>query len=163
MEINSSYLSDVFDPSKLTTVVNRTVQQVTNIRHKLPFEAMAFTGMSGASVAFPVSYLTGIPLLAVRKDSDGSHHASYEGLLEGATKANTYVIFDDQISTGDTVHRIVNKITEKNPGARCVGIILWQSSYREGLFTLGNGESVPVYSLGGSLGEQWMPAPIQST
>lgn len=163
MKINSQYLEDVFDPSKLVLVVNRTALQVPNIRLKVPFEAMAFTGMSGASMAFSVSYLTGIPLLAVRKDSDGSHHVSWEGLLEGATKVSTYMILDDGISSGDTVNRIVNKIKEKNPNARCVGILLWNSSVREGMFSLDYGYKVPIYSLSGSLGDQWMPAQVNST
>lgn len=156
MEISSSYLSEVYDPQTLRELAERTAQQVKNIRVGAPFDALAFTGLSGAALSFPVSLLANVPLLAVRKDGDGTHASTS---LEGPIKVNTYMILDDLVASGNTVRRIVAKIAEKRPHARCVGILMWNDGWQyPPVIVPGYPDGIPVTPLKGGNGDKWLDA-----
>jgi len=87
-------------------------------------DAIAFRGQSGASVAFPVSALTGIPLAHVRKPECSSHVGGNRQVV-GNSSPIRYVIVDDFIDTGDTIRAIYEGIHREFPAARCVGILLY--------------------------------------
>jgi orotate phosphoribosyltransferase len=82
----------------LREVVQHTVRDL--MPHLSKFDSIAATGTSGLVVAAPVSVLTGIPLVVVRKKHDQSHSGR---ILENPAEMGKRVLFlDDFISTGRT-------------------------------------------------------------
>lgn len=151
MEIYSSYLGVVFDIDRFQKLVPIVVQKAKDIMQKHPFDAIAFTGVSGAALAFILSYELKIPLICVRRDRNDGHHAknsqmmvSYPTLLEGALDAKKYLIVDDFISTGATTNRIIESINDFFNHGDCVAILLYSivKHVPMGLFN-----DVPVFEI----------------
>jgi adenine/guanine phosphoribosyltransferase-like PRPP-binding protein len=98
--------------------------KLKRFRRKVSFDAIAFTGSSGAALAYPISYLLGVPLICIRKSIKDNH----SGLkLEGAVSAGTYIIVDDFIESGRTINKIKKAINAENKKAKCVGIYLYNN------------------------------------
>lgn len=91
-------------------------------RRKNPFDAIAFTGTSGAALAYPLSYLLGIPLICIRKSIRDNHFGSK---LEGFVTAKKYIIVYDFIESGRTINKIYKSIKSENKKANCIGIYLY--------------------------------------
>lgn len=149
-KIMSDYLNKVYNAKTLASITSKMSVQMKKLHKELKFDAIAFSGFSGSSIAFPVSVVTGLPLLAVRKDTDDSHHKRGYGVLEGAIDAKSYVILDDFISGGSTMERIISRIEEHNSEAECKGIVLWNKNREDYLFTPydKNGQKLPKYKNG---------------
>ena len=121
-------------------MVPQAVKEVRRLRRELGFDSIAFTGSSGAALAFPLSYLLKIPLVHVRKGR--SHYGN--GEIEGTISTKKYLIVDDFIDRGNTVKRIIKKIeNELGDQAHPVGIYL----YGPCNFTSfpHKGKNIPVY------------------
>lgn len=122
----SGYLDDTFDPKKLARCVKRVAGNMKKLKKTLRFDAIAFRGISGAALAFPVSALTGIPLIYIRKEKN-----SHGDKIEGVSKSvRTYVILDDFVSLGGTVRSIIKMIESRaaNSGQlapACKGVCLY--------------------------------------
>lgn len=126
---HTSYLNEL-DPEQGI----RAVQDGTRRLRDIDFDAIAFSGMSGALVAPAIAMALRAPLLLVRKDTDDSHAG--KGRVEGALDAETYVIVDDFISSGATLkrmHAMINSALSVHrrayPGnkpAICVGVFLYR-------------------------------------
>lgn len=125
--IDSSYLYDVFGTKTFSKLVDDAVFNLKLFEAQTPFEAIAFTGMSGSAVAYPLSYLLKKPLLCVRKKDISAHSVNP---VEGVVSAKTYVIVDDCIDSGATVDRIRKCISEGwyTKTAKLVGIYLYNAS-----------------------------------
>lgn len=116
-------------PSKLKDYLERAVDLFPESIYKMP-DAIAFTGSSGAAIAFPLAARYKLPLIMIRKDGDQCHGASLECNYHG--RITNYIIVDDFICTGATIRRIIAKIAK---GARrrngyppeCIGIYQWNS------------------------------------
>jgi orotate phosphoribosyltransferase len=107
------------------------VKDATNAIRDLHFDAIAFSGMSGALVAPSVAMALRKPMILARKPTDDSHAG--KGVVEGALDAETYIIIDDFMSSGDTIRRIhtsVVKTAAEHPYRPhkiiCVGIYLYR-------------------------------------
>jgi adenine/guanine phosphoribosyltransferase-like PRPP-binding protein len=122
VKIQTSYLSRVYEVDTFTKVVNRAIKALKAYQKKHAFDAIAFTGTSGAALAYPLSYKLGIPLICIRKRPSDSH--SYM-TLEGCVSAKRYVIVDDLIQSGATMRRIQKHVKLKMPDAKLVGILLY--------------------------------------
>lgn len=84
------------------------------------FDAIAFTGMSGALIAPPVSLKLGKPFIMVRKPYVSGHS---EWAVEGDYGAKSYIILDDFMATGETVKRIRKQIAAVMPSAKYGGML----------------------------------------
>lgn len=112
--------------------------KIKKFRRKVKFDAIAFTGSSGAALAYPLSYILGLPLICVRKSPKDSHF----GLrLEGYVSASRYIIVDDFIESGRTINKIQRAIKSKNEAASCVGIYL----YNDGAINLPDFKGITVF------------------
>ena len=107
--------------------MKKAVKLLRLFRRKNPFDAIAFTGTSGAALAYPLSYLLGMPLICVRKSIRDNHFGSK---LEGLVSAKKYIIVDDFIESGKTINRITRSIKSENKKAKCVGIYLYDQSFK---------------------------------
>lgn len=135
--MNTSYLHRVFRPEDFQASVKSMLRKVSDVYEATPFEALAFTGQSGAAMAYILSYTLQFPMILVRQDDDTSHHVKLWSpdenpslkCLEGEVDARSYLIVDDQIEQGRTVNLIVNRIQSYNPSAICVGAVLYAWNY----------------------------------
>ena len=131
MTIRSVYLKNVYEIDKFQRTVNKTINIAEELQKKYHFDTIAFCGMSGAAMSFLLSHWLNIPLICVRKSTDGSHFHNYwnfaeKGLVcEGNLDVKRYLILDDFIATGDTVNRIINSIRKEAPDAECVSMLMY--------------------------------------
>lgn len=134
---NNTYYLDVLDPF----YADRYARDAIAALKALDFEAIAFSGMSGALIAPSVAIALNKPLLLVRKPTDDSHasgdakHGCFKankfGFVEGATDASKYIIIDDFMSSGNTLIRIKSAIDEcsvvsRRPVPACIGVYLYR-------------------------------------
>lgn len=109
----------------------RATEQIGKLHKELKFDALAFTGSSGAACAFIMSVALQIPIIYVRKEGETSHGMQVE--CNTGKPIHSYLIVDDFIGTGTTVKNIYNaleyqaiKCGEKPP--KCVGIYLYETT-----------------------------------
>jgi hypothetical protein len=96
-----------------------TLTNIVRILRCHEFDAIAFSGLSGALFAPMVAMAMDKTLLAVRKGEPC--HSSRQ--VEGDYNARRYVILDDFIAMGSTVQHIIEEIRDSVPGAVCIGIL----------------------------------------
>lgn len=107
----SHYSQYIYDLPRYEKTIERVCRIVETLKRDNGVDAIAFRGSSGASLAFPIYLMTGIPLLHSRKPGS---HSCYK--LEGSTIATRYCIVDECVSSGQTIVDIVNDIEESYKG-----------------------------------------------
>ncbi len=123
VKIRTQYLNVIYG-SNYVKLINKTIKKITLIKKKNNFDAIAFSGSSGAAIAYPISYLLKLPLIHVRKDK--SHYGNSK--VEGCINSNKYIIIDDFISSGATIKRIIKTIDfELNGITEPIAICLYNS------------------------------------
>lgn len=123
-EFKTSYLRDFLDADRLQESLSRTFELLRDEE----YDAIAFSGNSGAIIAGALSLATGKPLILVRKSTTGCH--SYD-IVEGAGVYSSYIIVDDFVYSGATVRRIASEIrnaTGLGP-EDCVGFVECAATY----------------------------------
>lgn len=137
----TQYLHTVFNINEFRVNVQRTIKVAKYIKLLKKFDSIAFTGISGASMAPILSYDLGVSLLAVRKLDDS--HSRLE--VEGNVNSKRYLIVDDCIASGRTMETIIEKIAKVSQ-AKPVAILLYnQRSYYDKSF-VHNKITIPVYT-----------------
>ena len=96
-----------------------TLENIIRILKVHDFDAIAFSGLSGALFAPMVAMGLNKTLLAVRKGEPC--HSGRQ--VEGDYNARRYVILDDFIAAGGTVRHILEEIRDAAPNAECIGIL----------------------------------------
>jgi adenine/guanine phosphoribosyltransferase-like PRPP-binding protein len=84
------------------------------------FDAIAFSGMSGALIGPPVALALGKSMILVRKPDDDTHSCHR---VEGDRNTRRYVILDDFVCSGDTKKRIVEGVKGFAPDAEFLGLL----------------------------------------
>jgi orotate phosphoribosyltransferase len=128
MKFSSSYLTLAHPDLRAT--VDRIVPVLIKLHRKLKFDAIAVRGVSGHSIGFPVSYITAIPLLVIRKEQS-SHGCMVQG--SSCVDVKKYLILDDFIETGRTIDEMLrtvidyvyNRTGSMDQVPKCVGIALY--------------------------------------
>lgn len=141
-EINTDYLESIYKTPKFIDQVNKMVLRMKDFRKNHKFDAIAFTGTSGAAMAYILSYKLKLPLICVRKD-DKNHFGQS---IEGCISALTYVIVDDFISSGSTIIRIHKQIKKEMPEAKPVAVFLYSDRQADRYFPLSDGK-IPIKRL----------------
>ena len=163
--INSRYLNCIYNPQHFPSVVSATLEAARKVLETDTYDTIAFTGMSGAGLAFILSHTLGIPLMCARKKDDSSHFTNFNSAgasrCEGHISIRRYLIVDDCISSGDTMRYIIKSIRKICPHAECAGIILYATysfsvygpfePYHK-LYNDANGD--PVYPTGYQIGDE---------
>ena len=134
---HSSYLKNTFNPELFKKTVNSTVERVKQLQKELQFNALAFTGQSGASIAYPVGFLTGLMLICVRRE--GSSHGYF---VEQSNNCRRYLIIDDFVCSGATIDSILRKL-ESFTDLTCVGIFCYYNSHNE----KSSYKELPIFSI----------------
>ena len=126
----------VNNPVCFKLLVRACRKRIGEIHKTHPFQAIVATGLSGASIAYPLSYLTGIPVFYIRKEGDTTHGAAME-LAHQIEGVRGYLIVDDLIESGNTLLRLLQTmhnfdyINDRSQRTRlsCVGILLYNNGY----------------------------------
>ena len=132
MRFGTAYLDSIYQsPLKYKRLIDKIADQLTALKKKKSFGALAFRGTSGAALAYPLSARLNIPLICVRKPDEVSHGFKIEGTQRNVRK---YVIIDDFTESGKTIKAILKQIDKKSDWtkdgkAECVGIILYNVGY----------------------------------
>lgn len=131
-------------PVTLAHSIKKGAADIVRLRKKVPFDAVAFSGSSGAAIAFYLAVQYQIPLIYVRKKNEQSHGQDVECNLINST-IDTYLIVDDFIDTGKTVDFIINRIARaaKKRGVEPltpVGIFCYDAGMTPGVY-----EGIPIY------------------
>ena len=113
-----SYLRSYLDPLTASKKFKSAVKVLRNCN--VPFDSIAFCGMSGALIAPPIAHRLKKPLIMVRKTTVGCHS---QEKVEGNIKSERYIIIDDLTCSGRTSNRIQYEVHKFAPDARCVGFL----------------------------------------
>lgn len=122
--IHSSYLFNVLDRDKR----RKSIREICKIikKEQLEFDTIAFSGMSGSLIAPIIADKLKKQMILVRKGKDDTHsHCSCEGFKD----VKRYIIVDDGISTGATLKRIKDRISQFNLDAVPVGIFMYNGYF----------------------------------
>jgi hypothetical protein len=105
LDIRTSYLRPIYDPELYIETVDQLVTYCKGFADE--FDAVAFTGTSGAAVGYILATFLHKPVICVRKRAE-KNHSPY--VVEGYYGSKNYLIVDDLIGSGDTMCRIVKEI-----------------------------------------------------
>ena len=144
MKFNSFYLHCVFrDPAEYKKLVETVAANVKKLQARYEFDAIAFTGASGSAMAYPISMMTGIPIIYVRKDAEcmSTHGIPIEG--PDKTIVKKFAVIDDLISSGSTVERVVNKLKD----IECVCVMLYNDDNSRPKLPYSCHNKCPVYKV----------------
>ena len=101
------------------------------------WDAVAFTGNSGAAVAWSLAYAYDVPIVLVRKDGERSHSGRK---VEGYCDAPRIAIVDDFVAMGGTVGNVITAVRYARPDAVFPLLVLWRSYYTNEIdFVMQNG------------------------
>lgn len=136
--IKSDYLNSIYQVQDYKKLVTKAAAQIKAFKAKNPFDAIAFTGTSGAALAYPISAMLKIPLICIRKG-----HNHYGQTIEGCVTATRYIIIDDFISMGRTMKKITSSIKKEMPTAKPVAIFLYTA-----IALTGEWNGIPIKIIG---------------
>lgn len=129
MSFTCSYIPpSAFNGKELNAVTEQVIDMI--LSSGLPFEAVAFRGLSGSLVAPVVAFRLGKNLIGVRKCRTSSHaDRAVEGFI-----GQDYIIVDDFIETGDTCRQIIKEVDAESldrgiEAGKCVGVFLYREQY----------------------------------
>lgn len=114
--LHSEYLSPAIRPQTRQHMLGLCEKRIKEL--DLTFDAFACRGVSGLLMALPLSERMNKGLIIVRKITDNNHGQ----LTEFSHPAETYLILDDFVASGETVRAIYNSIPET---IKCVGILCY--------------------------------------
>src|SRR4051812_36903458 len=109
------YLKELIRTDELRASITNAVRCLKDVE----FDAIAFRGMSGALIAPALALEMDKTLIMVRKSTERSHTWLQ---VEGDAGARKYIIVDDLIDSGDTVHAIIDGVKRFAPTAECAGM-----------------------------------------
>jgi len=117
-----TYLKNVFDIASRKKIIRYAVAQLREVRETVPFDAIAFRGLSGAILAPAIADKLGVGIIAIRKPTEQSH--SFQK-VEGYRNCK-YIIVDDLISSGATIRIIQDTIYNHHcDRSECLGVWLY--------------------------------------
>lgn len=156
----SNYMQPIANPQKFKKLVRESRLMLTKIKRKTPFDVLVCRGLSGSTVAYTLSYLTGVPVIYLRKPGTTTHGTPTEvdyNIVFSANHPVRYLIVDDLISSGDTMRGIYDDINHHigSNKVECIGIFLHSTDSFVGLnvgtFTFheftSEAKSVPIHGL----------------
>jgi orotate phosphoribosyltransferase len=144
-ECRSSYLATVLLPDLRKIVIAELVKRLKSFGLG-KFDTIAFRGMSGALIVPVIADKLQKAMIFVRKGE--TNHSDYQ--VEGNKKVSKYIIIDDLIFSGGTIHSILDKVNDcmNDEGGRtikCVGIFLYRDySTKQEFVCPKTKEAIPV-------------------
>jgi phosphoribosylpyrophosphate synthetase len=134
---NASYSGPIFDQKNFVKKVAIVHERLSNLKNRLPFDAVAVTGKSGLAYGFALQMLSdAFPLIVVEKPGT-NHHSGYNVQGHYGHKVEKFIILDDCIDTGSTVENICSSIEKHAKNYRMavptfLGLALYNDYMKEG-------------------------------
>jgi len=144
MAIQTVYLQKVYHVNRFVKMIDKAVDLAKKIKRTHKYDTIAFSGSSGAAVAYVLSAQLKVPLIHIRSGENSSHyyHRASDSKFEGNASSKKYLIVDDFIESGGTIICIRNTIKKVAPKANCVAIMLYAQCWARTDF-----DKIPVYRL----------------
>jgi adenine/guanine phosphoribosyltransferase-like PRPP-binding protein len=122
MTLATSYLGEALTRGGVYAAARRVRHLIK--KNGIKFDAVVFTGYSGALVGPVVAAQTGKSMVIIRKEKENTHSA-YP--VEGEHDVRRFIIVDDFVAGGGTVERILKAMRERRPGSVCVAIVCYST------------------------------------
>ena len=157
--IKTHYLQCIYDKAKFKLTREKTLEVVKQLVVDLPIDSLAFTGYSGAAMAYWLAAQLDLNLVCVRKENENSHYISNmknyynkdeRTLVEGDVSGKNYLIIDDFITTGMTAEHVLREIKHLNTidgiksKLECKGLVMFAANQ----YYPGTWKELPVYRTG---------------
>lgn len=142
-----SYSGDMYDPKIFPQAVEKIARCVKALDRAKRVDAVAGIGQSGLLLLGALQLRLGVPIIAVRKGGEASHDLSYVNGLWDKTGQCNYLFVDDLIDSGATWKRVITKVTETIPNAKCIGALLYGDVDEYGENDPYDLTHLPVYSV----------------
>jgi len=130
-----SHTDKVYNPELFDRTIDKCVKALKAIwEEEGRFQAIAGSGNSALPMLGAISYITGIPMIAVRKAGDNAHdNRQVNGpIYEGGAKSLNYVFIDDFIATGKTFNRTIEYIAhEAKIPTKCIAMVNYEEEYHD--------------------------------
>lgn len=129
-----SYFREALDPSRRKLIIDRLVVALSPIADS--FDAIAWRGLSGGSIAPVVAHFLNKHTIAVRKGENSHSRAKFETSNHLYTFGlSKYVIVDDFVRSGETVRSIIEAVVTQwggipLPAIYCYGDDQYMEEYR---------------------------------
>jgi hypothetical protein len=122
MRLSAEYHSNLTTPDQFRSVVDNTAAHIKRwlAASGAKVTHIVATGISGQSVAWPLSLALDLPVCIVRKHGEPSH-MMYGGPVVGSGELGDYIIVDDLISTGETIRRVIQEINTAHDRSQFIG------------------------------------------
>ena len=119
-------------PADLASLLKKAIAAFGRLRKTIDIQAIAYTGSSGAAIAFPLAIAYELPIIYVRKKGEQSHGCPVE--CNYTQELENYIIVDDFIAFGATVRRIIKGIKDYAgnfgwEGPECVGVFVFDPQH----------------------------------
>lgn len=121
---NTSYSALGLTRGHFRNLCQRLAEELPDLMHKVGADAIAVRGTSGVSVAFGLRMLSDIPTIVVKKEGENSHGASVTAVGDDWANVARYLIVDDFVASGATVHAIRQRMGR----AECVGVLSYANA-----------------------------------
>lgn len=115
-KFTGGYLWNFMQPALLRDIIDQAAEAIRGYN----YDAVAFTGMSGALIGPGIAMRSGKTFIMVRKEGQSEHTSC---LVEGDLAARRYIIVDDFIASGGTYARMRQAISLAMPEAECLGLL----------------------------------------
>lgn len=127
---HAHYLLPLLNGQSATKNVDRFVKLIKD--SKVDFKYIVVRGLSGVLMGTLVAAKMEKSLAIIRKTTEGSHGFSVEagGGNWGETMKGNFIIIDDLIDSGATIHAILTEMKEYN--ILCSGIFLYYDHNKNG-------------------------------
>jgi len=116
--VRTEYLDCIFRPGYFQNLILDAVVHLRDVE----FDTVAFTGVSGAALGFPLGAYLGCKLLCIRKPS-ASAHCRFR--VEGDLSGERIVLVDDFVSSGDTIRFMLTHLKMQTT-AKVVGLYTYR-------------------------------------
>jgi adenine/guanine phosphoribosyltransferase-like PRPP-binding protein len=129
----SDYLMALASMKQYQKTITQVCNKVQLLQRELHFDAIAFRGISGMSIGFPVAQKLSLPPIIIRKSRRNSHGyhmvETFEEFPTAQEQVLRYLIIDDFIASGKTTRAILKETSSFMKGlyetTMCVGILLY--------------------------------------
>lgn len=117
---------DGLEPEILKVIVDNAVEKTKGTK----INCIVVCGLSGLTVGAAISYLTGIPLVVVRKKSESCHSQNKIEFSDRLLKLN-WIFLDDFVSCGDTLSWVIENVEKTKLPQEFLGLFLYRSTITE--------------------------------
>lgn len=148
MIINEEGYASQYATDKVRNYARAVANVLPMLMGKYGAAAVVVSGNSGISIGHAALMLIDFPLVLVRKNTENSHGSPIEG--PKGLIFYRYIILDDFVGTGDTVRRIVDTISARDPIATPVCVLQYTQNGGHGRLEYSSAGPIPVLGITGS-------------